>query len=122
MKEAALFLASHLGELNELEDEHEKITIALSSIAAVYKQINETTLEMLLSQVSTPDNIKASAVSYFRGAEILDVLCDCHDDFCMLLHSNEEFWRQRGQHDMQSKAYAYTSTMEWINSLKDKLS
>ena len=119
--DAALFLASHLGELNSIDDEHEKITVALSSVAAVYPKINETTLAMLLSQVYAADSVKASAVSYFIGAEILDVLCDCHDDFCTLTHSNEEFWRQRGKQDMEKRAYAYTSTVEWISSLRGKL-
>lgn len=120
--EAALFLASHLGELNAIEDQHEKITVALSSIAAVYPAISETTLSMLLSQVNADDSVTASAVSYFRGAEILDVQCDCYDSFCSLQHPNQEFWMQRGVRDMMNNAYAYTSTVAWINSLKDKLS
>lgn len=120
--EAALFLASHLGELNHIEDAHEKMTVALASIAAVYPEINETILTMMVSQVTAEDAIKHAAISYFRGADIIDVHCDClYDNDCDLNSYNKDFWWNRGAQDKQKNAATYAGTIKWIESLKKKL-
>lgn len=117
-----MFLASHLGELNIIDDEHEKATTAIATISAVYdNKIGETVLLTLLSQVSFSDSTKLAAISYFRGAELLNVACDCYDSMCGIVSVDTHFWFERGLSDKENNTYAYRSTNEWINNLKTKL-
>lgn len=123
MEQGSLFLAEHLHELNVLEDDHEKITTGLATIAAVYKGIiAETVLMCLLSQLDTVDSTKVAAISYFRGAGLLNVQCDCHnDDLCDINNSESAFWMRKGANDCEILAPQYSSTKIWIESLSKKL-
>lgn len=122
LKEAQLFLASHLNELNHIDDKHEAATVALATIAAVEPQINETYMELYLSQVTLEDNILQAALSYFRGAQILDVLCDCgQEESCSIENWHSNFWFQRGNEDRFMGARQYSQTVAWIESLRTKL-
>lgn len=118
--EAGLFLASHLQELNSLDDEHEIVTVALATISSVYPQINETTLSMLMSQLYVEDNIKLAAIAYFSGAKLLDIFCECYST-CDLNFAERRMWHNRGEFDYITNSYNYRSTAAWITSLKDKL-
>lgn len=122
LKQASLFLAEHLGELNVLDDPHEKVTTALSTISAVYDgMVAETVLMMLLAQVDIDSATKVAAVSYFRGSGLLNVQCDCHEHLCDISNTESDFWLRKGANDCEIAAPQFVTTKAWIDSLRQKL-
>lgn len=123
-KEAELFMASHLSELNYVEDEFERITTALATISAINPQLSETYLTMMISQIDVSNEVLLSAICYFRGANFLAVYCDCFFDQAECLLDSSYYynqWFDRGLSDKQSNNIMYNSTKSWIDSLRSKL-
>jgi hypothetical protein len=117
-----MFLATHLQELNSLEDEDERATTAIATIAAIYGgRIGETILLLLLAPVNLSEQKKLAAIAYFRGSKLIDVECDCFDYPCNLEDYDYDVWFAKGQSHAEEESSAFITTKAWIDSLKVKL-